>query len=73
MQFHVWFGSPRNRVGKRFQQDRGDSVQRGPVHLIERDVHKASDQALDPNPSHQFTDSGVIAEGHERAKIPITP
>jgi hypothetical protein len=39
-------------------------VQRDPVHLVEREVHEVSDQALDPNPSHQFTDSGVIAEGH---------
>src|ERR1700745_18646 len=61
MQLHVRFGAASNHPSKRVQGHFGWTVQRIFVQLVERTVHEASEQALNPKipaekPSHQASD-----------------
>ena len=63
-------------AGEGVERDLGRAVQRQLVHLVERLVHQAGEQALDEEVAadqlaHQVADGRIVAERHQRAEIAI--
>src|SRR5438093_558303 len=78
MQFHMRFGAPRDQSRKGIERYLGRPVQREFMHLVERSVHQARKQALDPEATpheaaHQASDRRILTKRHKRAEIPVMP
>src|SRR5476649_1056864 len=76
MQFHVRLGAPHDQSRQRVERDLGKAVQREFVHLVERQVHPACEQAFDHQVAadqspHHVADGAELAQRHQRAKIPV--
>ena len=76
MKFHRWFGSVSDGPRDRFQGDLGGSVEGHEVHLVERQVHDASEVAFDHHVAadqlaHQVAHGRVLAQRHQRAEVAV--
>src|SRR4051812_6251739 len=76
VQLHSRLGASREKTAEHVEKHFRSTVQRVEMHSIERDIHQSREQAFHEQiPAHELahetTDGAVLAERHERTKIPI--